>query len=554
MQSTEDTPGTPPPVSPLGEGEMFDALIYSLPVRIYFKDRDSRFLRCSRDLAIQLGFNDPSEVEGKTDFDLFTDEHANAARADEVRIMESGTPVECLLEKETWKDGHITWVQTTKLPLRNTEGEIVGIFGVSTDVTARIEAEEQIKNSEAFYTSLVENLPQMIFRKDIDGKITFANNRFCEAIGLSQADIIGKSDADLFPLEFAQKYRADDLRVIGSGEPLECEERFKGPDGDARYTHVVKTPLRNHEGTVVGVQGIFWDITQRKRQEQELANAHKELVDISRMAGMAEIATGVLHNVGNVLNSVNISANIVAEAIRNSRATSLTKLVDLLDQHRDDLGTFMTENPKGQKIPTFISTLAEHVVTEQKQLLDEVASLKKNVDHIKEIVAMQQGYATVSGVTETLDVEELMEDALRMNAASLNRHEVNVVKEVEQVPMINVQKHKVLQILVNLISNAKHAIRDANQTQGQITLAIRKVDEGRISLSVCDNGCGMTPETLGRIFQHGFTTKQSGHGFGLHSGAIAVKEMGGEIKVDSDGVGKGAQFTLILPVAPPSDS
>jgi C4-dicarboxylate-specific signal transduction histidine kinase len=179
----------------------------------------------------------------------------------------------------------------------------------------------------------------------------------------------------------------------------------------------------------------------------------------------------------------------------------------------------------------------------------ELESLRKNTGHIKDIVATQQSYAKVVGVVETMQVTELVEDALRVNTEALARHDVRVTREFAQdLPAVSVDKHKVLQILVNLIRNAKHACDDAGH--GDKRLMVRVANgEGKLKISVIDNGVGIPAENLTRIFNHGFTTRKNGHGFGLHSGALAAKELGGALLAHSDGPGHGATFTLELPVS-----
>lgn len=281
---------------------------------------------------------------------------------------------------------------------------------------------------------------------------------------------------------------------------------------------------------------------------QELKKVHQELLQASRQAGMAEVATSVLHNVGNVLNSVNVSGGILVDKLQQSKVPQLGKVSALLEEHANDLGHFLTEDAKGSHVPKFLGNLARYLEGEREQMLNEVESLKKNIDHIKEIVAVQQGYAKASGLAEMVCATDLMEDALRINAGSLRQSRIEVVREYCQgVPQLMLDRHKALQILVNLISNARHACCAA-QTEGKhLILGVGAVD-GVVELTVKDNGVGIAPENLTRIFNHGFTTRKDGHGFGLHSGALAAQELGGTLRVHSAGVGKGASFTLVLPV------
>jgi signal transduction histidine kinase len=262
---------------------------------------------------------------------------------------------------------------------------------------------------------------------------------------------------------------------------------------------------------------------------------------------MAEVATSVLHNVGNVLNSVNTSASVIADRLKKSKGPGITKLSALLEGHRENLAEFLTQEGRAEQVIRYLNSLATHLSEERSDLVREVKELSGNIEHIKEIVVMQQSYARVAGVAESVNPVDLVEDSLRMNSGALNRHGVEIVKDFADVPPITVEKHKVLQILVNLIRNAKHACDDSPQPNKRMRLKVQNGGD-RVRISVEDNGVGIPPENMARIFNLGFTTRKEGHGFGLHSGAIAAREMGGALLVHSDGHGRGARFTLELPV------
>jgi signal transduction histidine kinase len=291
-------------------------------------------------------------------------------------------------------------------------------------------------------------------------------------------------------------------------------------------------------------------ITALEQAEVEREKLHRQLLETSRQAGMAEVASSVLHNIGNVLNSVNVSATLVADLARKSKVAQLAKAVALLDEHAANLADFMTCDPKGRQMRDYLHQLSNHLAQEQQISITELESLRKNIEHIKEIVAMQQSYAKISGLTEVVNVADLVEDSLRINEVALQRHKIRLVREYLDVPPITVEKHKVLQILVNLVRNAKQACNEGGREDKQLTLHIANGD-GTIKISVADNGVGILPENLTRIFNHGFTTRKGGHGFGLHSGALAARELGGSLTVRSDGRGRGAVFTLTLPQQPP---
>jgi signal transduction histidine kinase len=284
-------------------------------------------------------------------------------------------------------------------------------------------------------------------------------------------------------------------------------------------------------------------------QDADVENIRRQLSEVSRIAAMGEVATGVLHNVGNVLNSVNVSITLLRDDLKKSRLSDVARIAELMRAHRGDLASFLTSDTKGQRIIDFLVKLAEKLASEQAAQASELDSLQKNLAHIKEIVSIQQNCARISGVTEIVQISELVEDTIRLQAASLSKHEVQVVRDFDDVPSVAVDKHKVLQILVNLIRNAKSACEESSRLHKQVTVTVRN-GEGRMKISVADNGVGISPENMSRIFDHGFTTKKDGHGFGLHSGALAAAELGGSLTGYSEGFGRGAVFTLELPLQP----
>jgi two-component system, NtrC family, sensor kinase len=289
-------------------------------------------------------------------------------------------------------------------------------------------------------------------------------------------------------------------------------------------------------------------VAAKETARAELAEAQQELIVASREAGMAEVATGVLHNVGNVLNSVNVSTTLIREKLQRSEVSTLGKVRDLLRQHETDVGAFLTTDPKGKLVPGFIIKLSERLDQEQAALQEDHQQLARNVEHIKEIVAMQQSYARVSGFIEPVSVAKLLDDALEMNTAGLVRHGITIIRQYAEAPQLMTDKHKVLQILVNLVHNAKYALDESRDLDKRLTVGIGMNGGDRLCVTVADNGVGIAPANLTRIFSHGFTTREHGHGFGLHSGANAAKEMGGQLTAHSEGTGKGAVFTLELPV------
>jgi signal transduction histidine kinase len=289
-------------------------------------------------------------------------------------------------------------------------------------------------------------------------------------------------------------------------------------------------------------------VLAKDRAHAELAEAQQRLIGLSRLSGMAEVATGVLHNVGNVLNSVNVSATIVVERLAQSRLGNLASFVDLIRAHTENLGDFLQNDPRGQRALPYLSNLSSHLAQEREYLVEELQSIVRHIAHIKEIVGMQQAYARTSGFIEMVPLETLVDDALRIAQGGFERHAIELRREFESMPPVATDKHKVLQILLNLVRNAKDSVKAKDGDPRRILIRLHRAGLDRLQLQVSDNGVGIAPENLTRIFSHGFTTKKDGHGFGLHSGALAAHLLGGSLTAESDGPGQGATFTLELPL------
>ena len=300
-------------------------------------------------------------------------------------------------------------------------------------------------------------------------------------------------------------------------------------------------------------QELTREVIERKRTERELEEVHQHFIEAARRAGMAEVATGVLHNVGNVLNSVNVSATLVVDRLRKSKVAQLARAVEMLDRGPADLARFLAEEDKGRQLCTFLQLAASHLTRDAAALLEEMQSLTKNVDHVKTIIAMQQTYARAAGVEETVVLGELVDDALKLNASSLEKFGIELVREYAEAPQVRLDKQKVLQILVNLVRNARDSLVESGRKDSRLTVRIGTggaPEERVVRIEVIDNGMGIAPDNLTRIFRHGFTTKKDGHGFGLHSSANAAQELGGTLIASSDGPGRGARFNLELPFEP----
>ena len=529
------------------EKVLLASLMDTSPDHIYFKDRESRIVRVNRMMAKHMGCQDPDQAIGLRDFDFFDEVHARQAHEDEQRIMATGEPLLNKEEKEVWPGGRVSWVSTTKVPRRDQQGNIIGIIGISRDITERKLTAEKMLHDEQRYRSLVKATTAIVWNTAPSGEFetpqaswsAFTGQTFEQLRGWGWLDAVHPED------------RASTARIwseaLASRKTYLTIHRVLRHDGIYRHLSVRAAPLLDEDGAVIEWVGFHTDVTERVLAELEKDRLNDQLVELSRRAGMSEIATSVLHNVGNVLNSVNISCSVIMEKVRRSRIETVAKTAALLKEHADDLAAFLTTDPQGRQLPEFLGKLAGRLASEQSEILGEVELLDRNIDHISQIISVQQSYANIGGVKESLVVANLVEDALRMNMVAMIRHEIRVEREFEEVPPVVLEKHKILQILVNLIRNAKHALSDGGNADKCLKVRIARRDAGHLVISVSDNGIGIAPENFTRIFEHGYTTKTDGHGFGLHSGVLAAREMGGSLTVHSDGIGRGATFALELP-------
>jgi PAS domain S-box-containing protein len=408
---------------------------------------------------------------------------------------------------------------------------------------------KSLAESERKLSSLVESTEDIICSLDTQARLLTTNASmrrwFSQVFG--QEPRLGEP---LTVPGFLERHPdwPESFRRALQGERVRVEIVY--PVGEARLAlDFCLTAIPGEDGRPAGVTIFGRDVTSRRQAEARLGALHRTLVETSRKAGMAEIATGVLHNVGNTLNSVNVSATLVTERLRGSHLQGLIRATELM-QGATDLGAFLTRDERGRLLPEYLLSVSRQLAEDQTTMLLELQSLTKNVDHIKSVVNMQQEHARFTGMVEAVTLPELIDDALRLHATSFERLGIQLRREYTPVPPLRVDRHKLLQILVNLLSNARHALLGTERPDKQLTLRILPLPGERLRIELADNGLGIAPEHLPRLFSHGFTTKKTGHGFGLHSSALAASEMNGSLTCTSPGPGQGATFTIELPLIP----
>jgi len=533
--------GDAPMAAPASDAAKAAALIESAPVAIYHTDAAGNMTYSNpeyrRIFGLQLGHG--------------PDAWSQRVHPDDRTRMEREWAQFCGQPSPRRFDGYRTLAEDGTV--RHYSEQVVaargipGWLGTIADFTDLVAARDDLRRAEILFRNTFDQAPLGIVYADRSGKFLRFNQAFCTMLGVDAGNLTDKSMAEFTNTDDAARVAVELERVWSQSiQFADLEKRFRRKDGGVLWVRST-TALVFDDGAKPEYSVEFLrDITARKESGEELERVHKQLMTASRQAGMAEVATNVLHNVGNILNSVNISASLVIERVKQSKAPGLIRVAALLQEKGAAAGEFIAHDERGKRIPEYLSSLGEALLGDQKMALEELASLRDNLEHIKDTVAMQQSYAKLCGVTETIAVADLVEDSLRLNAGAFVRHGVTLRREFGEVPPITVDKHKVLQILVNLVRNAKYACDESGRSDKLLTLRIEKAPAG-VRICVIDNGVGIPAENMSRLFTHGFTTRASGHGFGLHSGALAAQELGGSLRVTSDGPGCGATFILELP-------
>lgn len=392
---------------------------------------------------------------------------------------------------------------------------------------------DQLREKKLYLDNIFATMGDAVLVVDSAGVLVTVNAACCELLEASEGDLVG-GGLDLWLAEGSAPVQ----EALAALEQGAVEVVLRAASGARIPVGLVGSTMVDLDGRVVGNVVVAHDLRRQKESETEL-------IRLSRLAGMAEIATGVLHNIGNVLNSVNVSTGLVRRRVAEGAAVQVGPLADLVTA-QEDLASFVAHDARGRMLPRFLVALARQVAVEREAILDEVDQLQRNVDHIKAIVATQQATAGPRGILERVSVAAIVDDAVGIYQASLDRRGVDVLRVFGSVPEVVLDRNKTLEILVNLVKNAMDAIEE-RPGAGQLRLAVR-ADDRSVYVEVADDGVGIAGDVRDSLFQHGFTTKSAGHGFGLHSAANAARELGGGIAVHSDGPGRGACFTVELPL------
>lgn len=389
-----------------------------------------------------------------------------------------------------------------------------------------------LSSSNQFMSSILRSMAGGLIVVDDQWRITMVNQRLIGITGHPESDLVGRPIHDVLP--GAGSYRPDEVGTAKEEDTI-------------LSTATGEIPIALTHGSLpdgIGHVYVVIDTRERKQSEAALRKAQQELVQASRKAGMAEVATGVIHNVGNVITAVNVAIRQLLDQEEESRLPGLRKVVGMLHGQPDLPGFFAS--PRGPKVVPFLDTLDQRLVAEQDGRRQGLRRAMEHLEHVATVIAAQQQHASKCLVLEELSAAVLLDQVLDLYATRVQELGVEVGCMVDPDLRLHSDRHQLVQILVNLVSNALDALE---QVPGPRRLVVNGLaDEGRARFLVRDSGVGIEAANLDRIFSHGFTTRPEGHGFGLHSAANAATQLGGTLTCTSEGSGHGAEFVLDVPL------
>jgi PAS domain S-box-containing protein len=399
--------------------------------------------------------------------------------------------------------------------------------------------------TEGLFLEFFEAVYDAVLITELNGRVIKANSRAAEFFQYREPEF-----RSLSILELLQGATQDVLSTTAESLRREqfvfIEGYCRRRNGDLFPADITVNLLHTHED--IKLCFFIRNITLRRETEEKLAKARQQLIETAHGAGMAEIATAVLHDIGNVLNSVNVSCDVILQALSKPTTEMLMRTNSLVIQNEGKLADFLTNDRQGQKVPELLNRIAEELFDERADILTEATSLRNNVSRIKDVISTQQTYAKAEYYVEEFHLNDVVDDAI--NIQLTNAQYLQVDRDYGATPTVSTQRTKLVMILMNILANARDAMAGNPISERFLDVKTGLQDDGMVFVSIGDNGEGISEENLTKIFTHGFTTKADGHGFGLHTCANLMTEMNGRLIAESEGPGQGSTFTLVFPPRP----
>lgn len=528
-----------------GERQLMDALLANIPDAIYFKDTRSRFLKCSRMLARRFKLEDPAKVVGKTDFDFYASEHAERSLADEQQIMSTGKPLLNKVEKEIWSSGNETWSLVTKMPLHGNKGGIIGTFGVSRDITELKKAEEARRESEARLQAFLDHAPALISMKDLDGRFILVNHRFVKFVNRKLTDILGHTDAEIFPLALADRLQANDQATLQDLQTREWEETLTA--GNEPRVHLsVKFPVADAKGVAVAICSISTDITERRRAQLEHDRLEMQLRQAQKLEAIGQLAAGIAHEINTPTQYVGDNMRFLQDVFGDLKPLLEDYQRMLMLAHHGPLTTQVVKAAQSAIEKADLEYLMEQIPAAIKESMEGLERVAKIVR------AMKDFSHPGSRDKMAVDVHRAIESTI-----TVARNEWKYVADMKlefdpAMPPVPCYAGEFNQVILNLVVNAAHAISEkvkGTDRKGLITITTHSYEE-MVEIRVTDTGPGIPDAIRPRIFEPFFTTKEVGQGTGqglAMAYTCITQKHGGEITFQTE-AGVGTSFIIRLPL------
>jgi PAS domain S-box-containing protein len=487
--------------------KMIEGIIDAIPVRVFWKDRNLKYLGCNKLLAQDAGFSDPKELLGKDDYKMVWREQAELYRNDDFRVMKTGRAKLLIEESQRTPEGNIITLLTSKLPLLNAKGEISGVLGTYLDITDRKLAEEAVEHERRMLRTLIDNLPDPIYVQDKECRKVIANIADVENIGLkSEAEVLGKTDIELFPGKIGERGYANDLKIITTGKPVfDLEEEFISSEGVKRWLQTTKIPILDKDGNITGLVGIGHDITEKKENLEELIRAKEKAEESDRLK------TAFLHNISHEIRTP-MNAIVGFSALLGEPDTDLQSRKSYIE---------------------VIMQSSNHLLSIISDIVD-ISNIEANL---------------TKNVKSETDVNSTLKSLVNQFLPKANEKKIKLEWETvlpNSDALILTDRTKLTQVLSNLLSNA---IKFTDK--GKIRLSFRLKNDF-LEFSVADSGIGIAPEHHARIFdrfyqvQSGVSRLYEGTGLGLAISKAYIELLGGKIWLTSE-PGKGTTFFFTIP-------
>jgi PAS domain S-box-containing protein len=507
------------------------------------------------DLGVEQQESTPEAIAaaGKAMFEQFLPEDLQAGIELTDAATKRGDPMMSRLSRRRDAQGNLRYIQLFQRFIYDENGERLRALGASLDVTESYQRQAELEALSIRFGIATSAAKAGVWEWQEGGEDLWWNDTMYGIYGHSPESFqptLGSAVGMIHPDDLSLAQAAWDY-ALGHSTPLRSQFRIIRPDGSIAHMESAAALVTDSRTGQRRLVGIVLDISQRVSAEQRERLLQKQLREASHQSGMAEVATGVLHNVGNVLNSLGVAASTVQARLKASQVDRVQRVAAMFDEHRGALGEFLTNDARGKRLPEYLAALGEQLKKEGEAVQEEIDAIGGHVQYLCEIVQAQQSFARVGGAEEAVNIGELVDTALTLKGQELNGVEIR--REVGAMLEVWTDRYKLLQIIVNCIANACDAMTANPPGSRRITIRAQVVQD-ELEIAVEDSGIGIPAELLPRIWEFGFTTKAHGHGFGLHSSAVAAQQLGGRIAADSAGAGLGARFRVRLPVTAASDS